>query len=200
MLIEQWIGVYLAIVSFYSAYILLPVVLHSKTLSSSLFALSVLSIFTSSILVIFSLEGREWANLSAIIFCLCALFALVRDSKPVFARFPAYFSLMPLISFLFYPVIMNTKVIENLVIATYQGGAITVGLLIIVIHQIKYRNHLLLLSGAILFLSSYILFWFFKDYSSISIFILGVAIILISQGLVSKNNKTLNLEDERRTP
>ncbi len=188
MLIEQWIGLYLTIVTLYSLYILIPAALKLKSLMLSLFSVSIFSLLVSSVISILSFKGSEWANLSSIIFVLCGLFAYIRDSKPVFARFPIYFSFLPLISFFFYPIIMHSQVIENLVIATYQGGAIIVGLLISTLHQIKYKSRLVLLLGLTLFVSSFLTYWFIEGYNSISILILGVSIIAASIGITHKNN------------
>tara|TARA_R110002096_G_scaffold231766_11_gene421572 strand:- start:2897 stop:3475 length:579 start_codon:yes stop_codon:yes gene_type:complete len=189
MLIDQWLGLYLSIITLYSLYILIPAAFRFKSLMLSLFSISALSFFVSSIIVIFELEGREWANLSSIIFTLCGLFAFIRDSKPIFARFPTYFSFLPLISFVFYPIIMNSQVIENLVIATYQGGAIIVGLLIASLHQIKNKSRFLLFIGMVLFLISYLVFWFINGYESISRLMVGVSIIITSLGLIQTFNK-----------
>ncbi len=191
MLIDQWLGLYLSIITLYSLYTLIPTAFRVKSLMLSLFSISVLSLFVSSLIVIFELKGREWANLSSIIFTLCGLFAFIRDSKPIFARFPTYFSFLPLISFFFYPIIINSQVIENLVIATYQGGAITVGILIAMLQQIKYKSRFLLLIGMTLFLISYLVFWFIPGYLSISRLILGVSIIITSLGLIQNFNKNL---------
>ncbi|MEO1023224.1 MAG: hypothetical protein AAFW89_11835, partial [Bacteroidota bacterium] len=63
----------------------------------------------------------EWGMILSITFSLSALFVLIRNSKPVFARFPVSFTLLPFVVPLGFPFLVESDVLENLLIALYQG-------------------------------------------------------------------------------
>ncbi len=107
--------------------------------------------------------AREWGDLIAVITMLSGLFIEIRDSKPVFARFPLYLTFIPFITILFYPLVIDSDVIKELLQRIYQGGAILVAILVIAINQLLYKQRGFLVSATLIMLFSYISFWFMND-------------------------------------
>src|SRR5690554_4021049 len=197
MQMEQWLSLYIFIITLYGLYKLVPLIIRYKALEQIFFTISILSLSIHSVLTIAHLKGGEWASLVVIFCVLSGLLESIRLSKPVYFRYPVYFSFLPLISLLFYPIVLDSLVISNLVIATYQGGAALVATLIIILQH--FRNHKAYnqLLGVVLILISYILHWFTSDYSTITILLFGVGLILISKGYaqaieISFNTKHAN--------
>lgn len=164
--------------------------LAHKALSYFFFGMSMLSLATGIIAQIFSPEnqnsGREWGDIAAITFCMCGLFVKIRNSKPVFSRFPILLTFLPLIGLLFYPLIINSIVVKQLLNAVYQGGSIIVAALIVTINQIKHRERGYLLSATLLFGIAFVLFWLIPEeklhFSNIPanlLFCLGIILAII---------------------
>ncbi|MBO6524369.1 MAG: hypothetical protein JJ971_11120 [Balneolaceae bacterium] len=131
--------------------------------------------------------AREWGDLIAITTALCGLFIEIRESKPVFARFPIYLTLLPFLSVLFYPLVIDSVVIKNLLQLIYQGGAILVAVLVISINQFLHKKREYLLTATIIFLLAYISFWFFGDFESfpgkdVAKIVFSIGIIIASIG------------------
>lgn len=130
--------------------------------------------------------AREWGDLIAITTALCGLFIEIRESKPVFARFPIYLTIVPFLTILFYPLIINSAVIKDLLQLIYQGGAIVVSILVVSINQFLHKQKGYLLTACIIFLISYVFFWFLGDFDSFPsrdiakiVFSLGIIVALI---------------------
>lgn len=130
--------------------------------------------------------AREWGDLIAITTALCGLFIEIRESKPIFARFPIYLTVLPFLSILFYPLIIDSVVIKNLLQLIYQGGAIVVAILVVSINQFLHKQRGYLLTACIIFLISYVCFWFLGDFESFPgrdiakiVFSLGIIVALI---------------------
>jgi hypothetical protein len=102
----------------------------------------------------------EWADILAIISVLNALFVKVRNSKPVFARFPGYLTALPILILFFYPLISKADIVKDLLSITLEGGAIAVGTLVVSLNHYLYKERGLLLSSIPLFIASYVAYWF----------------------------------------
>ena len=140
--------------------------------------------------------AREWGDLLAITTALCGLFIEIRESKPVFARFPIYLTGLPFLSVFFYPLVIDSLVIKNLLQLIYQGGAIVVAILVVSINQFLHKQREYLLTACMIFLMAYISFWFFGDLeyfdfknASRIVFSLGIIIALIG---FKKASESLN--------
>lgn len=160
----NWTYILFLIVSIPASISLIGIAKKDKSLSSLFFGLSLIS-FLAGILIEVLIDndngyGREWGDIIAITFTLSALFIKTRNSKPVFARFPLYLTLMPFLVLFFYPFVVNAEIVKELLQITYQGAAIIVGILVISINHYLYKGRGLLLFSSFLFLFSYILFWF----------------------------------------
>ncbi len=157
-----------------------------RLLSILLFGLALLS-FVLGILIDYIVEGgmslaREWGDLVAITFTLCGLFVKIRNSKPIFARFPLYLTMLPLLVIVFYPLIVDSNVVKELLQITYQGGAIIVSLLVVSINHFLYRQRSFLLISCLVFLLAFSSHWFLGE--SFGIVFEDLAKILFSIGII----------------
>lgn len=107
--------------------------------------------------------AREWGDLIAVTTTLSGLFIEIRDSKPVFARFPMYLTFLPFITIVFYPLVIESEAIKDLLKMIYQGGAIVVAILVISINQFLYKQRGFLLTACIIITGAYISFWFLDE-------------------------------------
>lgn len=190
-----WINIFFFIQSFISLIILLKLSFVEKSLSTMFLSFSIFSVMLSNLLpYIFDAYSTligEWGNLISICFVLSALLNKIRISKPVFARFPFLFVFFPLISLFFYPWINQAVVIKDLLISTFQGGAILVGILVISISHLLHKQRLLLLLSCLLFITAYIGFWFINNptFEVISIILAGFGMLTGAFGLKNISNQ-----------
>lgn len=169
----NWLYILYLIAVLPSLYITGSLSFKEKSLSALYFSLALFSFLMG---IIISLAGfgtddyiRGWGDIIAITLIQCGLFVMIRNSKPVFARFPIYLTLLPLISLFFYPIVSDIQVVTDLLKMTYQGGAILVGILVIAINHYLHKQRELLLVACFLFLLAYILYWTGQDNPTISL-------------------------------
>lgn len=170
----------------------------AKSLSNFFFGLAIISFMIgigfSYIPNYNSHFARDWGNLIGIILVLTALFILIRDSKPIFTKFPISMTFFPLSGIFFFPLMMHTDVVKDLLLIIYQGGAILVGLLIISVNKRMYKTLTLFVLSSLLFVSSFLLNWFIEypmaDYKDV------ISKLLVSGGIFSGaiGFKTLSLQ------
>jgi len=128
---------------------------------------------------------KEFFGILAISSVMSALFVLIRNSKPVFARFPIQFVYLPFVIIFFLPIVDDTLVIKNLVNMIYQGGTIGVALILIPASSITKKRKFTISSGTVVFLLSYLFKWAFlpEDLSKwVPELILIPAILISSYG------------------
>ena len=102
----------------------------------------------------------EWGHVSSLAFVLSSLAVFIRESKPVFAQFPMLYTALPLLIVLSYILVKDTYAIKTWLVAIYQGGAITVALLMYGVYAYRRASYVVILSGVCIFLLSHILFWY----------------------------------------
>lgn len=102
----------------------------------------------------------EWGHVTCLAFILSSLAIFIRESKPVFAQFPMLYAAFPLLIIISYILVKDTYALKKWLIAIYQGGAIVVSLLMYSVYTYKRKDYALVLSGAVVFLFAYILFWY----------------------------------------
>lgn len=102
----------------------------------------------------------EWGHIISLAFVLSALAVFIRQSKPVFAQFPLIYTALPLLIILSYFLVQNTYALKDWLFSIYQAGAIFVALLMYSVYAYKEQKYVYILSGAILFLITFILFWY----------------------------------------
>ena len=96
---------------------LLPSTLNSKNLTQLYLLGSVLSYINVKIFMYIGpsyllREVEAWGNFISISLILSALFVIIRDSKPVFARFPMYLTLLPLSGILFLQLFQQAMLLK----------------------------------------------------------------------------------------
>ncbi len=190
MTVEQWLYLFLISCASFGAYKIGSIAIRHKSLTYAFFSVSLVSLIVSCFFSMFEqlpVAGVEWGNLVSIVLAICGLFALVRESKPVFARFPVYMVFLPLLSVIFYPLTIDAQVIKDLIIATYQGGALAVAFLFLITENLKREEkEFYSLSGVGLCAVSFVLFWFIRlpeiTNRSLSVLLLGIGVILIASG------------------
>lgn len=123
----------------------------------------------------------KWLNLITLSSLLSSLFGLIRDSKPIFARFPGFLIYLPFITLFFFPLIVDKNILTDLLFGTFQGGCIVVALMIYGIHQLKSGSHIWMLLGAVTFMLAFISYWFLSLESETS---LVLANLLVIAGLI----------------
>lgn len=161
--LSAWIDIIVILCMAYSLVIFLQLAINRRVLLYVYFSLSILFIlfpYVGQFIWEPHLDLMEWGRLAAITTCISGLIALIRVSKPVFARFPAYLTALPLVSFLFYPFIVESIAIKDLINAIFQGGALIVSLLVFSInHHIEGKRGVFLF-GIIMLALAYLIFWF----------------------------------------
>lgn len=73
----------------------------------------------------------DWILMFTATGSLASAASLVREFRPVFARFPKVFTLVPFLLVLLYPFVMETLVMKTWILSMYQGSALIISLLIV---------------------------------------------------------------------
>lgn len=201
MLDINWIDITLIASALPSLIIMLGVAYRANSLSNLFFGLAILSFLIGLTLGYFSQIDadlvREWGDLISITLVLCGLFVKIRNSKPVFARFPIAMTMLPLIGIFFYPMIIDAEVVKDLLTITYQGGAIIVACLVVSINHIIYKQRSLLIIACLVFLFSYVGYWFidipeFEQFKSLSVIMMGIGMFIGAIGLRKVSKLKIN--------
>lgn len=101
-------------------------------------------------------EVEAWGHFISISLILSALFVIIRDSKPVFARFPMYLTLLPLSGILFFAIIPTSYAIKGILELIMQAGALVVAFLLIGVNTYLFDWKWTYLASLIAFISAYI--------------------------------------------
>jgi hypothetical protein len=101
-------------------------------------------------------DVAAWGNFVSISLVLSALFVIIRDSKPVFARFPVSLTLLPLIGIIFFAIIPTSYAIKDILELIMQAGAILVALLLFGVNTYLFKWKWTFLGSVTAFISSYI--------------------------------------------
>jgi hypothetical protein len=135
----------------------------------------------------------EWGHVTSLAFVLSSLAIFIRESKPVFAQFPMIYTALPLLIIISYLLVQDTYAIKTWLLVIYQGGAITVALLMYAVYTYRRTEYSFVLAGIILFLIAYILFWSISEmqsaYQWIWKLLVGVAMITGIYGYDRIENK-----------
>jgi uncharacterized membrane protein len=169
MLLQNWLNLVLAISFGITFFLLFRLYLKKRNLLELYFSLSAAAVaFPYTYGLFFDIHPSllEWGRLVAITFYISGLLVLIRESKPPFARFPIYLTALPFVSFLFFPLIIDSLAIKNLINGIYQGGALIVTLLIFTVNNVKTKGRRYYLLGLGLVTIAYLGFWgsTFLDY------------------------------------
>lgn len=128
----------------------------------------------------------EWGHVTCLAFILSSLAVFIRESKPVFAQFPMLYTGLPLLIVISYALVHDTYALKTWLISIYQGGAIIVALLMYSVYTYRRNEYAFILSGVVIFLLTYILYWYVpsiqESYDWIWKVLLGVGMIITVLG------------------
>jgi len=110
-------------------------------------------------------EISEWSKIIGITFSLIVMALLIREMKPIFARFPVLFSYIPLLIIIIYPFITETQILKDILNQILQGGTLIIVFLFYLTLIKKLDDHYLFLLALSLFILAYALFWFGGDFT-----------------------------------
>jgi hypothetical protein len=136
----------------------------------------------------------QWGKLVSVTIYISGLLVLIRESKPVFARFPVYLTALPFVSFLFFPLIIDSIVIKDLINAIYQGGALIVTVLVFALKQAKKRNRRYYIIGISCVATSYLSYWLVFNRST-SVELVWVSEILLCVGILFATIRFIHSEE-----
>lgn len=171
----------------------------SKSLLELYFALASITLAFPYLLDLFQVESQvniyEWYKLICITIYISGLLVLIRESKPVFARFPLYLTALPFISILFFPFITDSSVIKDLLNAVYQGGALVVTALVFTVNHARNstgRRYYLIGIGCVII--SYIGYWFYfyrqnSEFLWITEILLAAGILITTLKFISQKKQ-----------
>jgi hypothetical protein len=161
------------------------------TIASAIFTVMQLSVFLDHLIADPSVTAAaqfivEWGHITSLAFVLSSLAIFIRESKPVFAQFPMIYTALPLLIVISYVLVQDTVAIKTWLLAIYQGGAITVGLLMYSVYTYRRTDYAFILGGMVIFLISYVLFWSISEvqdsYQWMWKLLVGVAMIISIYG------------------
>lgn len=195
--IGLWTDLLLGLSALYAVVIFLKLHFESQSYLFAYLSLSsVLLLFITGLPYtgLLSDSWVEWTILFLVITLISALLVLIRESKPAFARFPSYMTALPFISVLFFPFVIDSYAIKDLLNMIYQGGALVVALLVISINHFIKPWLKFFLTGTVLLGMSYLCYWFIFDFingfSWLISLILTVSVILLTTGFKKVQEST----------
>lgn len=171
MLTQDWVNLVVMVSFGITFFLLFRLYLKKRTLLELYFSLAAVSVAFPYAYMLFldTLPGLiEWGRLVAVTFYISGLLVLIRESKPPFARFPVYLTALPFIGFLFFPLMIDSLAIKNLINGIYQGGALLVTLLIFTVNNTKTKRRRYYLLGLGLITFAFIGYWtsIYLDYEA----------------------------------
>lgn len=102
----------------------------------------------------------EWGQVAILTLILCALALFVRESKPVFARFPLVYSMLPLLVLPSYYLVRDTYVLKEWLLSIYQGGALMMAALMYSVYGFRREGYGPVLAAVVLFGLTFAGYWF----------------------------------------
>lgn len=198
----KWIDLVVSL-SFGTVFVLLfKLFIKKRSLLELYFSLAALLIAIPYLFDLFQIESRldlfQWGKLISVTIYISGLLVLIRESKPVFARFPIYLTALPFISFLFFPLIIDSIVIKDLINAIYQGGALAVTVLVFTVNQARKRRRRYYIIGLSLIGASYLGYWLYFN-RNMDHDLTWVSEILLSLGILISTLKFISSEQTNNT-
>ena len=193
----QWVDLLVCLTLLISSIALYRQYMQRRSLVDLYFSISALILLIAYFAHLLNLQPKNffmnWGKLISITFYISGLLVLIRESKPLFARFPLYLTSLPFLSFLFFPLIIDSIVIKDLVNGIYQGGALIVTILVFTVNKAGESGRRYYISGLALVSLAFILFWFvFNREMTESIWIseilFSAGIILVLYRFIQSNN------------
>lgn len=196
----KWIDLVVSL-SFGTVFILmLKLFFKRRSLLITYFGIAAFTISIPYFLDLFKLDLSvdlfQWGKLISITFYISGLLVLIRESKPVFARFPIYLTTLPFISFIFFPLIVDSIVIKELINAIYQGGALVVTVLIFTLNQARESKRRYYIIGIFCIGAAYLSYWIVLKQFDMEEF-LWISEILLSIGILFAAFRFVKGENEK---
>lgn len=141
--------------------------------------------------------AKGWISIGSITILLVVLANLIRELKPVYTRYPAYFTYSPFIILISYPFILNASNLIVLMNQILQGGALLITLLLYLALFQKLRRHMVYFGGFLLLLITYLGYWFFSD--SIASWMWHVTFVTGIGCMTYGINELLNFLDQKES-
>ncbi|MEX0720828.1 MAG: hypothetical protein WD059_09185 [Balneolaceae bacterium] len=164
---SKWIDLVLTISTGICFIVLVRQYLKTRSLLELYFALAAIILGFPYLLDLLNYNAQfslfEWFKLISITTYISGLLVLIRESKPVFARFPLYLTALPFISILFFPFITDSIVIKDMLNAIYQGGALIVTALVFTVNFARHNRRRYFLLGIGFVIAAYISYWFYLN-------------------------------------
>lgn len=102
----------------------------------------------------------EWVKIVGISFFLFILAITIRELKPEYARYPVFFSYLPLGIIAVYPFISDADVLKDLLNQLLQGGGLVVSIMLFFSLYSKLTNRAMYTLGLVLLTIAYAVYWF----------------------------------------
>ncbi|MAL16398.1 MAG: hypothetical protein CL670_10525 [Balneola sp.] len=178
--------------------LLIKLFIRRRSLLELYFSLAALIITIPYLFDLFQIQTPlnlfQWGKLVSVTIYISGLLVLIRESKPIFARFPVYLTALPFVSFLFFPLIIDSIVIKDLINAIYQGGALIVTVLVFALKQAKKRNRRYYIIGITGVATSYLSYWLIFNRST-SVDMVWVSEILLCVGILFATIRFIHSEE-----
>jgi hypothetical protein len=202
MAILDWTSIWLILCCTFLIFYTAKLYTLKKALADLFICLGVIVLLSTNILYLVDSElvlYIRWGNILTTTFLVSSIFSLIRESKPVFARFPLYLVFLPFITLIFYPLIMNTHVISNIVLSTFQAGAICTSLLIYALKQSMGEKYGFRIVSILVLLIAFIIYWMpisfdFSTHVTTELLI-GFASLIFSYDIYRNNFKRIDDEN-----
>jgi len=198
--LSSWLSLLNVLVLLFSLYHLITVITIKKSSFLILLSSALLTYLISNVVYLIDdslIIAIRFLNTASLVCILSALFNLIRESKPIFARFPAILGYLPFVILLFIPLVLDQSVIYNLILGTFQGGALLVSILIFSINQKNQKNYFLLIIGTFVCLISFTFFWMIPltddKITVITELLLITGVLIISLGTKQSQISNLNV-------
>lgn len=196
----EWIDLVVSLSFGTVIFLLLKLFIQRRSLLITYFGLASITITIPYLIDLFQFEMMfdlfQWGKLISITFYISGLLVLIRESKPIFARFPAYLTALPFVSFLFFPLIIDSIVIKNLINAIYQGGALVVTVLVFTLNQAKQSKRRYYIIGISSIGLAYLSYWVILRQMNMTDFY-WISEILLSVGILFTVIRFVKGEQER---
>lgn len=101
---------------------------------------------------------------SSLSLVLVIFLKFIRQRKPIIFRYPTYMVYVPLLIPFTQLIVMDTKVIGDIIFMTLQGISIIVYILLSIGYSSELNNKLLTIIGVLLLLWGFTFYWILKEY------------------------------------
>ncbi len=178
-MINVWLNIYLILIGVSSLYIYFKHGNRRIHYRSLLVIATLIFFIIKQILQIIAIDELFWLDLLVISMILSYELVFIREAKPDFLRSPFVYVFIPYLSLLFFPLILNTDVLQSLVVGVFQAVALLVALLLFIIEISNKKMPVSNIMPLLVLILGYTLYWARIGDKSIAILIYGAALVWI---------------------